>query len=191
MWVVKLGGSLADSPYLQAWLNALATHGPSRVVIVPGGGPFADAVRLAQTRQPFNDYSAHAMALLAMHQYGLMLQGLCPGLAMESDVNKLRERIAAGECIIWLPDLQQLDAAKIPASWDVTSDSLAAWLAGQLVATDLLLVKSASVTAEASLESLHGKKIVDAAFMQFVQTSHYRLHWLEPKNSDQIAALIN
>jgi len=45
--VVKLGGSFAYSDYLQDWIEALAACA-GRVVVVPGGGPFDDAVRLAQ-----------------------------------------------------------------------------------------------------------------------------------------------
>ncbi len=48
MWVVKLGGSLHDSPALRDRLAELATlPGPGRIV-VPGGGPFADLVRRLQ-----------------------------------------------------------------------------------------------------------------------------------------------
>ena len=36
-WVVKLGGSLQDSVYLQPWLDAIVAHGSGRVVLVPGG----------------------------------------------------------------------------------------------------------------------------------------------------------
>ena len=45
--VVKLGGSLHASPALAHWLTALKRY-PRPLTIVPGGGPFADAVRAAQ-----------------------------------------------------------------------------------------------------------------------------------------------
>ena len=73
--VVKLGGSLAFSQHLRAWISALAAC-PGRAVIVPGGGPFADAVRSAQTRMGYDDHAAHHMALLAMEQYGRALISL-------------------------------------------------------------------------------------------------------------------
>ena len=68
-WVVKLGGSLQGSPNLRRWLKVIAASA-APVVIVPGGGPFADEVRLAQKRLKFSDAVAHHMALLAMEQYG-------------------------------------------------------------------------------------------------------------------------
>jgi 5-(aminomethyl)-3-furanmethanol phosphate kinase len=76
IWVVKLGGSLFAGQYLRPWLDVLATHGRGCLVIVPGGGPFADEVRAAQKRWCFDDAMAHRMAMLGMAQYGLMLAAL-------------------------------------------------------------------------------------------------------------------
>ncbi|MFM8330064.1 MAG: hypothetical protein ACKN9T_00055, partial [Candidatus Methylumidiphilus sp.] len=72
-WVVKLGGSLANSPHLPHWLNALAK---TDSLIVPGGGPFANQVRRSQETWGFDDHVAHRMAILAMEQYGTMMTGI-------------------------------------------------------------------------------------------------------------------
>jgi len=142
MWVVKLGGSLAETPHLPRWLDALSQTG---VIIVPGGGPFADAVRTAQARWRFDEATAHHMAILGMRQYGRMLAGLCPKLLMATTEEELASR--PGVAKIWLPLPELLDEANIPASWGVTSDSLAAWVAGRLQAANLLLVKSVDLSA--------------------------------------------
>jgi aspartokinase-like uncharacterized kinase len=63
--VIKLGGSFAFSPELRDWIKAIVVHA-GRFVIVPGGGPFADAVRTAQGHMRFDERTAHHMALLAM-----------------------------------------------------------------------------------------------------------------------------
>ena len=76
MIVVKLGGSLFDYSKLSEWLKILSEEGAGKVVIVPGGGPFADQVRDAQKRWKFNDQQAHKMALHAMDQFGIMLCGI-------------------------------------------------------------------------------------------------------------------
>ena len=73
--IVKLGGSHAFSPHLKNWLDAIAGCAGCAVV-VPGGGPFADAVRMAQPRMGFDDRAAHEMAVLAMEQYGCALTNL-------------------------------------------------------------------------------------------------------------------
>lgn len=162
MWVVKLGGSLADSQTLIPWLQALAR---TDAVIAPGGGPFADQVRSAQARWRFDEGTAHDMAILGMRQYGLMLAGL-GGLRTGTSVGELEAAIRDGQAVVWLPLPENLGG--IPASWDITSDSLAAWLAGQLGAKHLLLVKSvASPGTEASCERLILDGIVDPAFGSF------------------------
>lgn len=137
MWIVKLGGSLAASPHLPLWLEALSQ---TAAVIVPGGGPFADAVREAQARWHFDEATAHHMAILGMRQYGRMLTGLCPKLLAATTLEELMAN--PGQAKVWLPLPELLDDAGIPATWDISSDSLAAWLAGQTQAANLLLVKS-------------------------------------------------
>ncbi len=162
MWVVKLGGSLhGDAPALRRWLRWLAEAPDPPRIVVPGGGPFADAVRGLQPAMGFGDLAAHRMAILAMQQFGLALQALEPRLALAETEAELR----AGPASVWLPwRLAGCDGA-IAASWDVTSDSLACWLAARLGATALFLVKSGPVPAgEATAEALAAAGLVDAAF---------------------------
>jgi aspartokinase-like uncharacterized kinase len=141
MWVVKIGGSLAYGAELPAWLAALALHGGGRVVIVPGGGPFADLVRRAQAHQGYGDATAHAMALLAMAQYGLMMAGIEGRLVAAAGPSQIREALATARVPVWIPPGSD-GAPGVRASWEVSSDSLALWIAGQVGATDLALVKS-------------------------------------------------
>src|SRR5215470_3022858 len=139
--VVKLGGSHAFSRHLTAWLDALA-QAAGRVVIVPGGGPFADAVRAAQPQIGFDDRAAHRMALLAMEQYACALASLRAPFVMAHTTAGLKTSLREGKVPVWAPSRMVLRAKDVPWSWDVTSDSLAAWLAGVLRAKLLLLVKS-------------------------------------------------
>jgi 5-(aminomethyl)-3-furanmethanol phosphate kinase len=158
--VVKLGGSLAFAPALTDWLAALASGG-GRAVLVPGGGPFADQVREAQRRMPFDDATAHRMALLAMEQYGLMLCGLHPALRpakSRAEIARLRRQ---GLVPVWLPSAMALGQPEIEESWDVTSDSLAAWLAGTLGLRHLMLVKSAPPPEPATAERLAASGYID------------------------------
>ena len=163
MWVVKLGGSWADSPCLPRWLKTLVRNGGGRVVLVPGGGPFADQVRRQQRRWGFDDRSAHCMALLAMHQYGWMLAALEDDLVPTERIESLDRSVRQGRVPVWLPALEALDAVGIPASWSVTSDSLAAWLASRLAARGVVLLKRVSAGVS-DPQSLRRAGIVDAAF---------------------------
>ncbi len=175
LWVIKLGGSLWAAKALLAWLEVLAK---SPVIVVPGGGLFADAVREAQERWGFDDPLAHRLAISAMHQYGLMLQGLCPGLQTATQPSSLKDAIKNGQSILWLPDAESLTDQRIRASWEVTSDSLAAWLAGNLGAGHLLLVKSVNPPPEmAKISDLIDWGVVDSAFLEMSENFSGNL-WL-------------
>src|ERR1700690_2989195 len=141
MWVVKLGGSLLGTPELKEWLAMLVRQSDGRVVIVPGGGVFADTVRDGQRRVGIDDAAAHHMALLAMEQYGLVLKSFQPGLAMVASELEIAERSWQHRAIVWMPARMVLAEEAIPRNWAVTSDSLAAWLAGKIGADRLVLVK--------------------------------------------------
>ncbi|WP_036294233.1 aspartate kinase [Methylosinus sp. PW1] len=139
--VVKLGGSLAASPALRRWLAALRRY-PGPLSIVPGGGPFADAVRSAQEALRFSDAAAHDMAIMAMEQYGRALCDLEPGLRPAATLREATAAHAQGAIAVWSPVAMTRANPQIPASWDMTSDSLAAWYAHEAGARALLLVKS-------------------------------------------------
>ena len=175
-WIIKLGGSLFSSNHLAQWLDALSE---TSAIIVPGGGPFADAVRQAQARWQFDEPTAHHLAILAMQQYGRMLAGLCPRLSVSMRLDVLTQCL--NQATVWLPNPEELDAAGIPASWDITSDSLAAWLAGQVHAKHLLLVKSVAeldgpfnLARKISLAEAAAWGWVDPAFPRFAMNPSFQ-----------------
>ena len=167
-WVIKIGGSLLGSPELPCWLETLSKHSDGKIVIVPGGGIFADAVREAQQHSAISDEVAHRMAVMAMDQYGVLMAGLNAGLATAESELEIAERGWQHRGIIWLPSKMVFADDTIPLNWQVTSDSLAAWLACKLNAEQLILVKSQRPTAEQiSLEKLIKDGILDAQFGDF------------------------
>jgi aspartokinase-like uncharacterized kinase len=145
MWVVKLGGSLARSPRLVEWVTTLAEEGAGRVVLVPGGGPFADLVRAEQRRAGFPDSIAHRMAILAMGQFGFMLEHLHPRLRTAATEAELRAALDAGDVPVWLAWPMAIRDDALPRNWTATADSLALWLALRMRGEALLLIKSAPV----------------------------------------------
>jgi 5-(aminomethyl)-3-furanmethanol phosphate kinase len=169
--VVKLGGSFAFSECLRDWIAALAACA-GRVVIVPGGGPFADAVRSAQRRMGFGDRAAHEMAMLAMEQYGRALASLDTRLSPADTVEAIRRDLDAGRAPVWMPARLALRADDIAPSWDVTSDSLAAWLAARIGARRLFLVKHVEPRLRsARIDDLAAIGVVDGALPRRLQTS--------------------
>jgi aspartokinase-like uncharacterized kinase len=173
MWVVKIGGSLSHDPALREWLTRLWEVGGGRVVIVPGGGDFADAVRQYQQEWRFDDLAAHNMCLLAMAQYAILMQGVVPELVLASNEDRIRRALRDGRVAVWVPtDLMRATPDSM-TNWDTTSDSLAAWLSSSLNAERLMIVKSCEVEANAPLESLAAKGILDRRFPAYVRDANY------------------
>ncbi len=192
MWVVKLGGSLTRSRQLRAWLAVLA--GRRELVLVPGGGPFADQVRSAQQILGFDDATAHHLALLAMEQYGRALCALQPGLAPAASLAEIRALSAAGVTPVWMPVPLVLADPDLPCSWDLTSDSLAAWLGGRLGAQALLLVKMASVRPGpvdlAAMETLVREAIVDPLLPGYARAGGVAVYLLADGDADALDGLL-
>ena len=176
MIIVKLGGSLSQSDALLKCLNSIEQrYAGSSVVIVPGGGAFADQVRMAQQRWQFNDKTAHRMAILAMQQMALLMNGLKDNFFIVRSVTDIPKLLHQQKIVIWSPDIVELDNAAIQASWDITSDSLAAWLANTLSASELILVKSALIDTDLSLQQLAERDIIDQGFCDFVTRATFKV----------------
>lgn len=151
--VAKVGGGLlADEAHLDAVLAALtdvARH--ESLLIVPGGGPFADAVREQDARWHLSDDASHWMAILAMDQYAHLLASRMPGSVLVSDRSGIAAAIAARQIPVLAPYSWLRRDDPLPHSWDVTSDSLSAWIARQVGARRLVLIKPSGSAQRADL----------------------------------------
>ena len=140
--VVKVGGSLALYPEklrgLCAKLSELSkVH---MLLLVPGGGIFADTVRNLDKRFNLSSVTAHRMAILGMDQYGLMLLDLCPNSQLITNLKSLGESSQIGKLHVLLPSAFVYHESALESSWDLTSDSIAAFIAWKLHVTRLILV---------------------------------------------------
>jgi aspartokinase-like uncharacterized kinase len=165
--VVKLGGSLAENDRVGGALD-IVSRASRRVVVVPGGGPFADAVRQAQADHQFSNEAAHRMAILAMHQMAELLMDLQPRLKGADSIAAMRGVWRNGEIPVWLPHKMCEDDNEIPADWSITSDGLAARLAERLRCPQMVLVKSCNAPEGASAFDLAREGIVDQIFPAIV-----------------------
>lgn len=137
--MVKVGGGLLRDHGLEGLRRAcaeaseLARDRP--VLVVPGGGPFADAVRAIDAQLDLGDELAHALALRAMDQLGVLLARLLPAAEPVTELLVPRR----------LGLLQVARAMggrpEIPESWAVTSDSLAVLAAAGIGAVEAILLK--------------------------------------------------
>ena len=188
--VIKIGGSCAGSLDLRRWAAMVAGCG-RRVVVVPGGGPFADAVRAAQPRIGFDEDAAHHMAMLGMEQFGHALASFDRRLVVADSMAGLRRVLAGNKVAVWLPARMAMKAADIPASWQVTSDSLAAWLAGKLRAARLVLLKQVELAPQpVAATELAERGIVDPAFPAFLKKSGVPALILGPADHMAVAATL-
>jgi aspartokinase-like uncharacterized kinase len=186
MWIVKLGGSLSRDARLPRWLQMLAELGGGRVVVVPGGAAFADAVRAAQVHWKFDDLTAHNMAVLAMAQTAHMLHALEPRLVLVTDEEALRRAQHAGQAVLWMPLSLLRDAPDIITSWEVTSDSLALWLARRLNAERLVVVKACEVKQPHTLQELSAMGLVDRRFDQWAHDAAFPIEVVECDDLDRV-----
>jgi 5-(aminomethyl)-3-furanmethanol phosphate kinase len=138
--VVKVGGGLArevGDDALRTLCRAIGDAGARHpLLVVPGGAGFADAVREHDRRFELRAATSHRMAIIAMDQFGWLLSDLIPGGVPCTEVAATTH----GRIPILLP-AALLGSDPLPASWDVTSDSIAAWVAGAANAGRLVLVK--------------------------------------------------
>lgn len=178
--MAKLGGSLAGTASLAQWIEALDKY-PHPVILVPGGGGFADAVRTMQKTMKFGEDAAHHIAMLAMEQYGVALASLSPRLAMAESPAAIARALRTGRIACWAPATMAL-AAPLPKSWDVTSDTLAAWLAAKMRSDRLLLIKNAAIEndTEPTLAELAASGLVDRLFPHFAAASGADIHIAGP-----------
>ena len=186
--VVKLGGSVLGEARLESVLVRVGAA-TRPVVIVPGGGPFADAVRKVQAALAFDDATAHRMALLAMHQTGLALAALAPRL-LPAETLGIARGLAAGRIPVWSPLRLCARDRRIPQDWSITSDGLAARLAERLGAPTVLLVKSCAVPGDAPLAALVDSGIVDPCFAEIVDRAALAWRVLGAGEDDALAAAL-
>jgi len=152
--VVKLGGGLLAHPeHFQAALAAIASPCGERLLIVPGGGPFADAVRGIDRLIQLPDVAAHWMAVLAMEQYAHLLASQIRQSVLVHDRDRTTEALDATRLPVLAPYRWLQAEDPLPHSWEVTSDSIAAWIAGAVGARRLVLIKPPGVGVTRMLHS--------------------------------------
>jgi hypothetical protein len=173
--VVKIGGSLQH--YGNEIISVLRAS-PRPLLIVPGGGVFADTVRQLMV----NVDAAHWMAIAAMDQYGWMLASCGIGTT-----DLLEIPVHPG---ILLPYRVMREQDPLPHSWDVTSDTIAAWVAKTL-GTNLLVLKSVEGISRngvllTTISEPVVSDVVDPCFIRFVLKNRVRADLIDGTDPERI-----
>jgi len=172
--VVKVGGSLftlADLPVrLSGWLNQ---QPPGVNVLIAGGGPLAEEVRAWDERFGLGQERSHWLCVELLDITAELLLNVLPQARRCDRRHDLLEQVSnpRHRNIVFAPgrflrtEEPTLAGDKLPQSWDVTSDSIAARLAEVIGATELVLLKSSQPKPFKNLAELGGE-YVDGYFDQ-------------------------
>ncbi|MBI4828801.1 MAG: aspartate kinase [Nitrospinae bacterium] len=171
-WVIKLGGSLARAGALDRVGKEIARLARGRaLVIVPGGGSYADEVRRWYARGKLSLVEAHELAILAMNGYGADVARAIPGVTIAQTLAAARRALAKSGMVVIAPHPLAARDRAIPASWDATSDTIAARLCRRLGFGGLILVKSADAPApslSARAAAKGARALTDPLFPRFI-----------------------
>jgi 5-(aminomethyl)-3-furanmethanol phosphate kinase len=140
---IKVGGGLTEFPGALDRVSRAITGlaGQYRILVLPGGGPFADVVRDFQRQDTLSTDAAHWMAILAMDQYAHVLAERIPGAVLVDEPGAVFGALERGQVVVLAPYRWMRAADVLPHSWNATSDSVAAFVAGAFEATRLVLIK--------------------------------------------------
>ena len=140
--VIKIGGSLAEDPERLRALCAKLSEFAKKyaIVVVPGGGRFADVVRDFDKRFTLSSEISHRMAVLGMDQFGLLLSQIIPNSCATYLLNDAKQLSEIALVPVFLPSRLMFKEDPLENSWDVTSDSIAAYAATQVNAEKLVLI---------------------------------------------------
>lgn len=169
--VFKVGGSLLNHSGLADCLRELCRQRPDSVpLLTVGGGGTADLVRQWQPLHGLSDEQAHWLAIDAVGLNEVLLQKLLPDLRVVRSGSQLaaagREGawpLLCAPCFLRWVEAQGFEP--LPRSWDVTSDSIAAWIARVIGAEELVLLKSRPLETGISAAAASAAGLVDAHFV--------------------------
>jgi aspartokinase-like uncharacterized kinase len=190
-WVIKIGGSLYNSKFLVQWLNSISEYTSKNIIIVPGGGPFADQVRLADEKFRLGA-NAHNMAVMAMQQYANVLASLCPVMTLAHSIEGVHQIWGESKVAIWEPYEMVRDQCTLDETWDITSDSLAVWLASILEIKNLLLIKSSKQVLETiNLEIFAKNGCIDPALQELANSYQVDIHVSHKSKANNLYELLS
>ncbi|PQO34105.1 hypothetical protein DTL21_11210 [Bremerella cremea] len=180
--VWKLGGSLLDLPDLGERIQQLKgdQFADVPVVIIPGGGVFADAVRQLDRTHQLDPRYSHFLALDAMQMTARFVANILGAATPVADPVDQEQRLQrwskpddySATLEVWdvisewnrsVPDLQ-IAYGEFPEDWNLTSDSIAAILAAYWQADRFVLCKSIDTPEGNNYQAWAEAGAVDLAF---------------------------
>lgn len=165
--VAKVGGSLFDFAELSTVLRCWLDEQPGVNVLLAGGGSFANGVRQVDQVFQLGESTAHRLAIESMRISAELLTALLPETQIVRSLDRIPVVLESASVVVLDPvhTLTSTDC-QLPHSWDVTSDSIAAFVASELQAHELVLFKSTPLPANATRSQAATEGLVDRHFAQ-------------------------
>lgn len=160
--IVKVGGSLSLYPEKLRTLCVKISEisKEQKLIVVPGGGEFADVVRCLDKSFHLSDRTSHRMAILGMDQYGMLLSDLMPDSITTNKLEEIKHFFGLNKLPIFLPSNLLLREDPLENSWAVTSDSIAVYIASMLNVTKVLLVTDVDGIFNSDPKTVTGAKLI-------------------------------
>ena len=142
--IFKIGGKiLEDIENLSSTISQLEQLYKEgiihKIIVIPGGGSFANFIRKVYNELKFTEEVAHWMGIISMNYNGLELNKKFPNIELIENFDKLKDnrRIFC----VFLPYEFIKEKDNLPHSWDITSDSISLFIAKELELKECYLIK--------------------------------------------------
>ncbi len=186
-YLCKVGGSLFDWDGFPTQLQQFLDQFDSPALLLAGGGEPADLVRLWDRLFHLGEQRAHHLAIESMSLTASLLARILPQSCVVGDRDQLEAAINNGQTPIlnaanWIDRLEADAKIDLPHTWDITSDSIALWLAAEMGIERLILLKSVDYPDQTSLQKASREGLIDVGFpVLFKQIAELgcrtTLHW--------------
>jgi aspartokinase-like uncharacterized kinase len=188
--VYKVGGSLLDLPELAERLYALLwSRSHTRPLLIAGGGAAANLVREWDSIHQLGEERSHWLALKSMELNEAVLTSIAPsglrvGTRKEAEAAWKAEQVPILALLDAVFD-DEIAAIPFPHTWDLTSDTLAAWVALCWQAEELVLLKSVALPEGLPIDAGFDAGLVDRYFAA-VASRLPRIGWLNLRDAQAV-----
>ena len=187
--VYKLGGSLLELSNWPDRLRELWSTRPEEEVplLVVGGGAVADVVRKWDRVHSLGETISHEIALESLRLTELLAKTLLPECQCVSAASEFKLKSGVPQIVSVKSFLSspEFSTRSIPANWEFTTDSIAAWIAGALGIRKLVIVKSVSIEANMTPSRLSQQAVVDREFPNWAAEVS-ELEWCNLRDSSRV-----
>ena len=200
-WVVKIGGSLFPE-YSIKLASALVGR---NVLIICGGGEFANQIRTYHNKMNFSPSAGHQTAILCMDIIGMLLADKVNDLETVKSLEEAKKVLEYGKLPVLLPSILLEEQDPLEHSWRVTSDSISLYISDQLkakllIATDVdgIYTHNPSEDGAQFVKEISAKKLLnfgetslDESFAELLLEYKTSSHVVNGKHPERVLSILD